>query len=360
MNNIDNWTEISKLAIVYHKTSTIVFNGIKYRKAFIADGNNKDSIFTAMNWAREYLKDSIVYTDNCGFRMQIAQAPGNSSQSGKLSFWMCIITKKDIEPFAVGINSELLCAVIIQSNLSKGQIIGDELMFIKKSGQLGVIHEKMKEYGEFCQAIAFKKNVKLNKTKNWEIGYKYITLNTSDVMLGKFQFPIIFDDSNYKTIKFNLDFNRKPCVIYSWVPLYVQPEKETLFESLVCDGIETYEYKFSCPARQKAEKVFNEDDNYSINFANAILAIEQRNIEELDIYHNLKYILQGIMILYPLRPKDSIKLLKSLKDKLKNEEDFYEYTLQYNGELISFNHSVDLVDKIINLTEMREIKIETI
>ena len=187
-----NWNFSPEIQIVYSVYGSISHNGKTYPKAYIVKKDDKKSLDSAVAWATEsrYYKTTvvpkIVETTNEGFSMQIAAAPGNSSQSGKLAFWMCCFEKPGVEPFATGINSELLALVILQSVLDHGKL-NETVCFARNSSQLGVLHTNMPEYTQMQNDMNAKAQMKAKKkTKNWRTGYTYSTATQSDIMMGYF------------------------------------------------------------------------------------------------------------------------------------------------------------------------------
>ena len=50
--------------------------------------------------------------------------------------------KNGIKPFAVGINADILCDLILETVMNKGKT-DEKVFFARKNGQLGVLHENM-------------------------------------------------------------------------------------------------------------------------------------------------------------------------------------------------------------------------
>ena len=129
MEKYKGWKAIKDLSIVYSIKDMIEFNGKKYHKAYVTDAKNKKQLESALKWAngsytrpQDNVNPKIINTTNECFSFQVVSAAENSwSQGGKLSFWMCLMEKEGVEPFVVGINSDLLCDFILETVLTNGK-----------------------------------------------------------------------------------------------------------------------------------------------------------------------------------------------------------------------------------------------
>lgn len=150
------------------------------------------------NYISHYEGAEIIETSNSGFKLTLLDCAGGSSQGGKLSFWNCLI-EKDGDKYVVGINSELLLELMLQSTFTNG-VCDKELCFARKSGNVGVLHEEMTQYKDAIKDMQIKKTINTKKTSKWQIGNNYVTLNNNDVYFGKLFQPIIYD---HKYIQFS-------------------------------------------------------------------------------------------------------------------------------------------------------------
>lgn len=163
---------------------------------FVVEHGDKEGLNRAKEWAtttdydyelREYTKTykPEVHTfDNEGFTVRIIKSADGSSQGGRLSFLACEI-EKDGTKFIMGVNDELLIDLIKNSEVSKG-LIKEKVMFVRKGGQPGFIHEGMEAYKEAKSDMQKKAELKkAKKTNKWEVGGVYSTLTQSDVCLGE-------------------------------------------------------------------------------------------------------------------------------------------------------------------------------
>lgn len=265
------WKELPEIDIVYHHNpdNCIEVDGISYPKAYIVGHGDKKAMESARSWAFGWgyhengpsLK--VVTTQNDGFAIRIAKAADNSFNSGKLSFWMCVFEKDGVEPFATGINSELLCLLITQSTLVNGCIQGEKVFFARCNGQLGILHEHMHAYQEYKKVIDRKKSVATGKTTKWQLGNVYGTVTRRDVMMGNLVMPLKrvkqFDIFQRTTI-YTLDFNSKPMKIFGSeetgqrtysLGLSLEngdgPDKLDAFEACLAEGLQNPQDK--CPSR---------------------------------------------------------------------------------------------------------------
>ena len=254
------WKQLDKIDIVYSVNSTVEHKGKTYKKAYIVESGNtkahEKSLTSAKTWAcgysRDKLEPTIVQTENKDFSFQIISAAGKSwSQGGKLSFWMCIVEKKGIEPFAVGINADILCDLILESTMYNGGT-KEKVFFARKNGQLGVLHENMPSYKELLKDQEIKKNINKGKTSKWKIGYSYKTLTQEDIMYGYFK-PIVSTNRKDDYILYTLDFNTK------FRPYYTSTYTKEGLKDFKCY---INHLPAKCPARQEGSKIFNETPNY--------------------------------------------------------------------------------------------------
>lgn len=163
---------------------------------YIVEHGDESALEKAKDWARERnynyetkeygepYEPNIYTFDNKGFTVKILNSAGGSSQGGRLSFWMCEIEKDDIK-FTVGVNDAILADLIKNSDISNG-LVKQEVMFARKGGQPGLIHEGMDAYQDAVADMKQKADLKkAKKTNKWEIGGVYSTLTQTDVCFGE-------------------------------------------------------------------------------------------------------------------------------------------------------------------------------
>ena len=186
MKHFDGWKITDTIILVRRKDN---------KQAYVVDPNNKKQLDNAIAWSNYYSesKDNseVFVLDNKGFKVKLLSAAGSSSQGGKLSFWDCTISK-DKEEFIIGINSELLLSLLLQSDFKKGTC-SEDVIFARKNGNLGLLHENMPEYKQALSDAETRKDINKGKTTKWTIGHNYVTLRNNDLYLGKVYVPIKID-----------------------------------------------------------------------------------------------------------------------------------------------------------------------
>jgi len=151
---------------------------------YIVDAKDKKGLESAKSWATEreydYEKKEYVKThepeihtfENKGFTAKILQSAGGSSQGGRLSFWQCEVEKDGVK-FNIGVNDAVLADLIRNSHIENG-LIKEKVMFARKGGQPGLIHEGMQAYKDATADMAHKAAMKkASKTTKWEQGGVY-------------------------------------------------------------------------------------------------------------------------------------------------------------------------------------------
>lgn len=325
------WKQINKVKIVYSTQENwhdVEFNGKKYKKAYIVESGTTNtcqkSLASAIHWAESYdwsdgkkgnyLEPTIVETDNRDFSFQIISAADNSwSQGGKLSFWMCLMEKSGIEPFAVGINSDLLADLILESTVYKGAV-KEKVFFARKNGQLGVLHEAMPSYQTLLKDQQLKKNITKGKTSKWKIGYEYNTLTQSDTMFGYFAKVA---DLTYTRLKTNSFYSYDDALL---LKLDFSAEHKPFFTSVHDGDWKKHAPSFhwscrrlpdKCPARQEGKKVFEETaDHYNV-FSKALLDDFMKSKEDNFKYHSVD---EWAFALFTHTPDVTIKILETVRD----------------------------------------------
>lgn len=189
------WKMMDKVVVAVKAAPDNSYYGRTFN-GFVSDAKDSDAIEKAKTWAteREYDREKREYTtlhepnvhtfDNGGFTVKILKSAGGSSQGGRLSFLACEVEKDGIK-FVIGVNDALLVDLIRNSTIIKG-VIQEKVMFVRKGGQPGFIHEGMDAYAEANADMKKKADLKkAKKTKKWEMGGVYSTLTQTDICLGE-------------------------------------------------------------------------------------------------------------------------------------------------------------------------------
>ena len=344
------WKQLSKVNIIYSNDDYIEYNNKKYKKAYITEAGTTKACQNALEsgkhwaagWSSKAKAPTIIETDNVGFNFQIVSAAGNSySQGGKLSFWVCIMDKEGVEPFSVGINSDLLADLILESNIYKGAV-KEKVFFARKNSQLGVLHEAMPSYQALLNDQKIKNDLSKNKTSKWRIGYSYSTPTKTDVYLGLFRNPCIKINYVYggygcrNTYINTLDFDAKAKHLYD-SPVY-KNEKFNFIETIEWPlRFSRYTYN-TCPSRKEDAQIFVASDNYyqdvcdtAIKIAKNIKVSCHEHIEEL-----------AFKVFY-INPDVTIKILEQEIDKvtkyideIRSENRYEPNEVLYNSKGIEF------------------------
>ena len=181
-------TEYSSIFIPKQITVVVKDN----QKAYIADSSNPKTLATAEMWANSNmfcLKDEIKPAEkleyiNDGFRLRILSATGNSSQSGKLSFWTCEVTAPDNRTFKVGVNSELMCELICSSCFINGKC-QEDLKFGTRNNQWGFFSESMPAYKEYVKSQEIRDRLANDNTTKYKPGDIVRSLTESKLYVGE-------------------------------------------------------------------------------------------------------------------------------------------------------------------------------
>ena len=202
---------------------------------YIVPHGDKEALEKAKDWARnrEYDREKGKYTithepdvhtfENEGFTAKILQSAGGSSQGGRLSFWACEVEKDGIK-FTIGVNDAVLADLIRSSDMSNG-LVKQKVMFARKAGQPGLIHEGMQSYQDATADMAHKATMKAaKKTSKWEIGGVYSSITQTAICLGE-----VFDsieeypartDTWYGRTETKLRKRDVPVKTLAWVHVY--------------------------------------------------------------------------------------------------------------------------------------------
>ena len=242
-------------------------------QGYVVTPDNKSMLETALNWAGceyEYKDGKHEYHDkekyiteyvNGTFELSLTYAASNSSQSGKLSFWDCTIKAEDGQKYLIGINSDLLCNLLINSTFING-VCQAKIYLGRQKGRVGAFTDTM---DEFIQA---KKDAELRTRKmstKYEPGQRVFTKTDQSVYLGEMYKLFNFEDIPTKTWPYSK----------SQIVFYTKPIKVHVYG--------TYKYEYSTGLRNwikhydlnqldgvridsnKTNQYFNEGDIFDIS-----------------------------------------------------------------------------------------------
>lgn len=303
MSSYSGWSTFEKVKIVYRN------NGDEIPSAYIVDPNNKKSLKNASEWAGNSY--TIVETTNDDFTFSLYNSAGSSSQGGRLSFWMCLVKKKDVPDFLVGISTDLLINILKESTFINGQCT-EKVLFARNYGQLGVLHKNMIEYNDMINDITLKATVNSKKTKKWKVGYSYKTLTTNDTLFGYFSdlFNQSYDYKDRGTIELTPNKLKMPIISKTLDDLVDM--MDMMFSHYFYNPCYS---STSLPARQENKKEYDEEKiittmiNTTRKFFNDFKFNDASNI--------IGYI-HTACLFYSIRPeftKDMLNLLKSYAEE---------------------------------------------
>jgi len=268
----NNWKMMDKIDVAV-RTGDENYRGFT---GYVVDHGDKDALEAAKNWARTQTWDpelrkhtkthepDIHTFDNEGFTVTILNSAGGSSQGGRLSFWQCKVEKDGVE-FIIGVNDSVLADLIRSSEIKRG-VVKEKVMFARKSGQPGFIHEGMQSYKEAMADTERKKTMKkAKKTTKWERGGVYQSLTLTSVCLGE-----IFDTmkeyevedrpsygwSSYKRTE--LRKRDEPVKTLAWMNVYSFEDLPETFEDLLQKEIDSGHIYFQTgkpPSRAKTKQL---------------------------------------------------------------------------------------------------------
>lgn len=182
---------------------------------YVADANDKNQNKTGENWATvkhmlyengkavldengryvyEVIPHIVYTTENKDFRLAINMSAGGSSQGGKLSFWMCKITKTledgTVIDGNIGINQEELKDLLKESTFING-VCQEPVAFYRISGNVGICTMTGEKYKQALKDKAEDESLKkAKKTTKWELGRVYKTKTLASVWLGDVVHPL--------------------------------------------------------------------------------------------------------------------------------------------------------------------------
>lgn len=276
------WKMMDKVVVAVKTAPDNSYYGRTFN-GFVSDAKDSDAIEKAKTWAteREYDREKREYTtlhepnvhtfDNGGFTVKILKSAGGSSQGGRLSFLACEVEKDGIK-FVIGVNDALLVDLIRNSTIIKG-VIQEKVMFVRKGGQPGFIHEGMDAYAEANADMKKKADLKAaKKTSKWELGGVYSTLTQTDICLGEVWDTMeeveVKDDRRWYGKRTELRKREKPVKSLVWVHLWRDENDGPLdFTAILKEKIES-NYRWVSggkpPARAKAEQLEVKDSDLKL------------------------------------------------------------------------------------------------
>lgn len=186
-----NWKLMDKITVAVRTKPN--YNGFT---GYVVEAGDEKAVESAKDWAEDYdwdrekqekskIYEPSVYTfDNKDFSVRIIDSAGGSSQGGRLSFWSAEVEKDGVK-FTIGVNDAILADLIRNSHIING-VVQEKVMFARKGGQPGLIHEGMDSYKDAVADMKHKSEMKsAKKTSKWEIGGVYSSITKTDVCLGE-------------------------------------------------------------------------------------------------------------------------------------------------------------------------------
>lgn len=228
----NSWKMMDKLSVAV-RTGEDSYRGFT---GYIVDHGDEEALKKAKDWARTQTWDSVQrkhiathepdvhHFDNEGFTARIVESAGGSSQGGRLSFWAVEIEKDGVK-FTIGVNDAVLADLIRSSTIVNGEV-KEKVMFARRAGQPGLIHEGMESYKEAVSDMQHKADMKsMKKTKKWEAGGIYQSITQTSICLGE-----VWDHYEEKVIQTNHSWygrkettlvkREKPIKVLAWVHVY--------------------------------------------------------------------------------------------------------------------------------------------
>jgi len=174
----------------------------KIPQAYVVAEGNKKVLESARNWASCWYADPIEHTyENGSFKLKLQDAADDSSNSGKLSFWNCVLTAPDGKEFLVGINAELLLDTLLENTFINGTC-QNKVYLGRTASQVGVYTENMQSYKQSKLDDVMRANMN-KKTDKYVVGDIVSTLTKKQVYLGTiykiFDIKDVYWESYYQT-----------------------------------------------------------------------------------------------------------------------------------------------------------------
>lgn len=288
------WKMMEKVGVAICSQKPENWHGKEQFDGYIFDVSDPKSKESAVEWARRYDnrwdkdKDTIVHEpkvyewDNEGFTVTILDSAGGSSQGGRLSFWKCKVEKDDVE-FIVGVNDAILADLIRNSDMERGTV-KQKVMFARKGGQPGFIHEEMEAYKEAVADMQKKAEMKTaKKTTKWEIGGVYSTLTQKSICIGELwdHYEEVTENDNSWPYRRSTKLVKRenPVKVLAWMSYSEQYDGELSLTPFLKRHVENGWRWFDTgkpPARAKSEQLtVGEED---LKLIDKVLALREDNI----------------------------------------------------------------------------------
>lgn len=297
------WKMMDKVGVAVCSEKQETWHGVETFDGYIFEVGDESARESAVKWATRYenrydkdketieIEPVVHEFDNEGFTVTILDSAGDSSQGGRLSFWKCKVEKDGVE-FIVGVNDAILADLIRNSDMEKGKV-KQGLMFVRKGGQPGFIHEGMDAYAEAVKDKNHKEAMKkAKKTKKWEAGGVYQTITQTDVCFCEVwdtmeEVELEYKSSTwpyYNRTQTKLVKREKPIKVYAWSYLSNYRHKEGIPETFneflkeeLGDGTRVYFSAGIPPARAKTQQFEVTDED--LKLIDKILAIREDSLE---------------------------------------------------------------------------------
>lgn len=345
-------------------------------QGYAVPADNKSMLESALSWAnceKEWVDGERVWKDrekyiteyaNGAFELSLTSAAPNSSQSGKLSFWDCTITAEDGQKYLIGINADLLCALLLNATFVNGKC-ASRVWLGRQKGRVGAFTETM---DEFIQA---KKDAELRNRKmstKYEPGQRVFTKTGEQVYLGemykRFEIESIRTDSWRPSYQENIIFYDKPKKVH----VYGNYAYE--YKSGLRHWTRTYDLnalESVSVEDKKTNQYFNEGETFDIgstyeeyckikvaNLERSLARIDSwmkepedsqmldryENDKKRDVYANAFYVSQYSSSSEPMTRDEAIKALETIKNYLAyrngsaNPNAIDAFTVIYKGEIL--------------------------
>lgn len=346
-------------------------------QGYAVPADNKSMLESALSWAncqKEWVDGECVWKGrekyiteyaNGTFELSLTSAAPNSSQSGKLSFWDCTITAEDGQKYLIGINADLLCALLMNATFVNGKC-ASKVWLGRQKGRVGAFTETM---DEFIQA---KKDAELRNRKmstKYEPGQRVFTKGGQQVYLGEMYKR--FDIESVRTDSWRPSYQEK-------IVFYDKPKKVYVYGNYAYEyksGLRQWTRTYDLNALEsvsiedkKTNQYFNEGETFDIgptyeeyckikvaNLERSLARIDSwmkehedsqmldryENDKKRDVYANAFYVSQYSSSSEPMTRDEAIKALETIKNYLAyrsygsvNPNAIDAFTVIYKGEIL--------------------------
>lgn len=229
--------EIIIVEKTYPYQSWITYREVKgqgMHQGYVVDANNKKMLETAKYWAQYHTKSGELVSGvehkykNGQFEIALCDSADNSSQSGKLSFWNCIVTCPDGKEFLIGINADILLELLLKNTFIDGKCKNKVWLGRIGGNRVGAFTENMELYKQAQKDEAKRKEVTKANT-NYKPGDIVKTLTEKEIYLGTMYEYYRFEENSYRGNYYIIVY-KKPKLVHAYRPYYHYcfDEKETL------------------------------------------------------------------------------------------------------------------------------------